>query len=135
MTIKKLEEFRCRIQTWSEMIYLKIFNFLKCFCCNISYMMIGYCIRVIFFKAWLSIFKFGSTFIIKREQLLMFFFFFFLSLLSIAENVRRFSFVKRRREATRDAWIWVTDLTIFDKFSNEIKEVALISKFNFWQSI
>ena len=87
-------------------------------------------LRVIFFKAWLSIFKFGSTFIIKRSTVI---------------NVCAFFFSLIAEKTTFDVSLsqrWGTPLefghrhlTIFDKFSNEMKQVASISKFNFWQRV
>lgn len=65
-------------------------------------------LRVIFFKAWLSIFKFGSTFIIKRSTVInvcAFFFFFLYSWLPR----RRSTFLFRKDEGRRlnlvtDTW-------------------------------
>lgn len=98
------------------------------------YTMIGYCVTWELFslKRDFQFLNLALHLLSSGQQLLMCALFFFFSLLLIAEKTFDVSLSQR----------WGTPLefghrhlTIFDKFSNEMKQVASISKFNFWQRI
>lgn len=102
------------------------------------YTMIGYCVTWELFslKRDFQFLNLALHLLSSGQQLLMcaLFFFFSFTLDCREDDVRRFSFAKNERWET-PLEFGHRHLTIFDKFSNEMKQVASISKFNFWQRV